>query len=485
MIKKTTNEFIALCSLKHNNKYDYSLVEYKGVSHKVKIICGEHGEFEKTARDHTNGQGCPKCSKKEKYLNYKLSKEDLIYSFNKKHDNKYDYSFVDYVNLKTNIKIICPIHGVFEQRPDVHLNGEGCNKCYLIARGLNDRLTTKQFIEKAIELHGDVYDYTQTIYTKNTNYIDIICKKHGVFSQMAQAHLHGSSCQKCSLITTKPEIDLANWLNDLNISIKTSNRTILNGKELDIYIPSHNLAIEYDGLYWHSEKHIDKDYHINKTIECEKQGIHLIHIFEDEWLNKKDIVKSRLQNILGLTPNKLYARKTVIKEISSEKSKEFLDNNHIQGNVNSKIKLGLYYNDELVSLMTLGLLRKSMGATNVDGSYELLRFCNKLNTNVIGGAGKLLKHFIKTYKPIEIISYADKRWSKGDLYEKLGFKFIHDSKPNYWYLIGNNREYRFKYRKDILVKEGYDPSKTEHQIMLGRGIYRIYDCGNKKYTLSI
>jgi hypothetical protein len=135
--------------------------------------------------------------------------------------------------------------------------------------------------------------------------------------------------------------------------------------------------------------------------------------------------------------------------------------------------------------MTLGLLRKSMGATNVDGSYELLRFCNKLNTNVIGGADKLLKHFIKTYKPIEIISYADKRWSKGDLYEKLGFKFIHDSKPNYWYLIGNNREYRFKYRKDILVKEGYDPSKTEHQIMLGRGIYRIYDCGNKKYTLSI
>ena len=165
--------------------------------------------------------------------------------------------------------------------------------------------------------------------------------------------------------------------------------------------------------------------------------------------------------------------------------KKFLDKNHIQGGVNSKIKLGLYYNDELVSLMTFGFLRKSMGTTSVDGSYELLRFCNKLDTSVIGAADKLLKHFVKTYKPKEIISYADKRWSQGDLYEKLGFNFTHDSKPNYWYIIGTNREYRYKYRKDVLVKEGYDSSKTEHHIMKSRGIYRIYDCGNKKYTLYI
>jgi hypothetical protein len=135
--------------------------------------------------------------------------------------------------------------------------------------------------------------------------------------------------------------------------------------------------------------------------------------------------------------------------------------------------------------MTFGLLRKSMGATNIDGTYELFRFCNKLDTTVIGGADKLLKYFINTHNPKEIISYADRRWSQGGLYEKLGFEFIHNSKPNYWYIIGTNREYRFKFRKDVLVKEGFDIHKSEREIMLERGIYRIYDCGNKVYTKKI
>ena len=282
-----------------------------------------------------------------------------------------------------------------------------------------------------------------------------------------------------------PETELFNFLETLKTNPTNNNRTILNGKELDIYIPSHNLAIEYNGLYWHSELYKDNDYHLKKTELCESLGIKLIHVFEDEWLNKQDIVKSRLSNILGLTPNKIYGRNCVIKEVSPKDSKVFLDNNHIQGNVNAKIKLGLYHNDELVSLMTFGLLRKSMGATNIDGTYELFRFCNKLNTTVIGGADKLLKHFIKTHNPKEIISYADRRWSQGDLYEKLGFDFIHNSKPNYWYILGTNREYRFKFRKDVLVKEGFDIHKSEREIMLERGIYRVYDCGNKVYTKKI
>jgi hypothetical protein len=187
-------------------------------------------------------------------------------------------------------------------------------------------------------------------------------------------------------------------------------------------------------------------------------------------------------NILGLTPIKIYGRKCVIKEVSPKDSKLFLDTNHIQGNVNSSIKLGLYYNDELVSIMTFGKGRIIMGGDS--NQYELLRFCNKLDTTVIGGADKLLKNFIKIYKPIEIISYADRRWSQGGLYDKLGFEFVHDSKPNYFYIISKKREYRFKYRKDVLVKEGFDSSKSERQIMKERCIYRIYDCGNKKYIIK-
>jgi hypothetical protein len=266
-------------------------------------------------------------------------------------------------------------------------------------------------------------------------------------------------------------------LNDENI------KKIIPPLELDIYIPSKSIAIELNGLYWHSEIYKDNNYHLNKTNQCELKSIKLIHVFEDEWLYKKNIVKSRIKNILGLTTNKVYGRKTNIKEVSSKESKEFLINNHIQGNINSSIRLGLYLDDKLMSLMTFGNLRKSMGENSVNGNYELFRFCNKLDTIVIGGADKLLKYFIKKYLPTKIVSYADRRWSQGNLYEKLGFKFIHNSKPSYYYIIENNREYRFKYRKDVLIKEGYDKNKSEHQIMLDRKIYRIYDCGSKRYEL--
>ena len=214
-------------------------------------------------------------------------------------------------------------------------------------------------------------------------------------------------CTICNPIDTnssQSENKVLRFIEGLDVYSEKGTRKIIPPLELDIYIPSHNVAIEFDGLYWHSELHKPSNYHLNKTELCEKQGIQLIHIFEDEWLYKQDIVKSRLKNILGLTHNKIYARKCLIREISAKESKEFLIDNHIQGNVNSSIKLGLYYNDELVSIMTFGGLRKSMGSKSKEGSYELLRFCNKLDTTVIGGANKLLKHFIKIFHPTEIIS---------------------------------------------------------------------------------
>ena len=200
------------------------------------------------------------------------------------------------------------------------------------------------------------------------------------------------------------------------------NRDILNGREIDIYIPSLKLGIEYDGLRWHSEIfNKDTNYHLSKTEECERQGIRLIHIFEDEWQYKRDIVKSRLLNLIGKTPNKIYARKCTIKEVDSHTASKFLDENHIQGKCNSSYRYGLYYNDELVSIMTFGKLRKNLGSTDKDGYYELLRFCNKSNTAVIGGASKLFKHFLKEKKPTNVISYADRRWSNGKKKKKLGW----------------------------------------------------------------
>jgi hypothetical protein len=216
---------------------------------------------------------------------------------------------------------------------------------------------------------------------------------------------------------------------------------------------------------------------LNKTNECLSKGIRLIHIFEDEWINRKEIWKSMLLNMLGLINNRIYARQCAVKLVSPNESRIFLNNNHIQGYSVSKYNYGLYYNDELVSLMTFGIPRINMGGNRGDGGYELVRFCNKLNTVVVGAASRLFKHFIEDMNPLKVVSYSDKRWSTGKLYSILGFEYSHDSAPNYYYVDGLSRLNRFRFRKSMLVKEGYDEGKSEHEIMLNRGLYRIYDCG--------
>lgn len=256
------------------------------------------------------------------------------------------------------------------------------------------------------------------------------------------------------------------------------------GREIDIFLPKLKLALEFNGLYWHNELNVSKNYHITKTDLAEENNIKLIQIYEDDWIYKQEIVKSRILNLLNKSL-KIYARKCEIKEIDDNNLiREFLNANHLQGYINSKVKIGLFFNGELMSLMTFGNLRKSMGLKSVDGSYEMLRFCNKLNYNIIGGASRLFNYFLKYYNPKEIISYADRSWSSGNIYEKLGFILQHKTKPNYSYVIRNKRYYRFNYRKDKLVKEGFSLSKTEHEIMLERKIYRIYDSGHLKYKFS-
>jgi len=264
-----------------------------------------------------------------------------------------------------------------------------------------------------------------------------------------------------------------------------NNRDIIKPYELDIYLPELKLSFEFNGLFWHSELYKEKNYHLNKTDLCQEKGIQLIHIWEDDWDYKQEIVKSIILNKLNKTPNKIMSRKCEIKEIDNKLIRDFLNNNHIQGYINSSVKIGLFYNDELVSLMTFGKKRKFMNSVSKENEWELLRFCNKLNTNVVGGASKLFKYFIKNYKYNEIITYADRSHSKGDLYKKLGFQYIDKTKPNYYYIVGSIRKYRFGFRKDILVKEGCESSKTEHEIMLERGINRIYNSGNLKYIYKL
>ena len=281
------------------------------------------------------------------------------------------------------------------------------------------------------------------------------------------------------------EIKLLNFIKNHSDNVIENVKTVISPYELDIYLPELNLAFEFNGLYWHNEINKPNDYHKMKTDLCLEKGIQLIHIYEDDWDFKNDIIKSLILNKLNRTPNRIFARKCEIREIFDNNIiREFLNRNHIQGFVGSNIKIGLYYSNELVSLMTFGKLRNTMNNKPMDNHYEMMRFCNKLNTSVIGGASKLFKYFLDKYCPEQVISYADRGYSNGHLYEKLGFKIDRITEPNYYYIIDNVKKYRYNFRKDILIKNGFDGSKTEHQIMIGRKIFRVYNSGNLKYIFN-
>lgn len=280
-------------------------------------------------------------------------------------------------------------------------------------------------------------------------------------------------------------------INIPNEIIIEKSRSVINGLELDIYIPTKKIAIEYDGLYWHSENggKKDKKYHLNKTELCSAKGIKLIHIFEDEWFFKKDILKEKIKHILGLNTDNVYARKCEIKELSSLERDNFLILNHIQGNCKSPIRIGLYYNNELVSVMTLGGLRVALGNEKTKiGEYELVRYAT--SKNVIGGCSKLLKYFVSKYSPTSIVSYADRRFSGvTNVYEKTGFKLVSSTTPNYWYFKPGYivKYHRFGFRKSELLKKLpiFDPNLTEWQNMQLNGYDRIWDCGHFKYEMVI
>lgn len=290
-------------------------------------------------------------------------------------------------------------------------------------------------------------------------------------------------CLPHSEISTRSMIEdnMYSYLKEIYIGEVLKSYKIAGRKEVDVYIPELKLAIEFNGLYWHGENKKSKNYHIDKTKLCESLGIDLIHIWEDDWIYKEEIVKSLLKNRLKQISNKIYARECEVKVINDTNLVNgFLDKNHIQGKCNSKIRIGLYHNNILVSLMTFGNNRFSKEV----GSCELLRFCSLLNTNIIGGASKLFKYFLKNYNYNTIISYADVASFKGQLYETLGFKYVHLSKPNYYWVINGVRRHRYSFRKSILVKKGYDSSKTGDDIMFSRGYYKIWGCGQVKYIFN-
>ncbi len=279
-------------------------------------------------------------------------------------------------------------------------------------------------------------------------------------------------CYPRDTVCSAGEIEVRDFLSKYT-TVLTNTRKMISPLELDIYLPEFNLAVEYNGLYWHSEQYREKNYHLNKSLQCEEKGIKLIHIFEDEWLFNRKIVESRLLSSLGMN-KKIYARNCDLVELTSKEANKFLKENHIQGSGRSNLRYGLRYRNDLVAVMTF---LKGDKSKSLKG-WELNRYASLIEFNVVGGASKLFKHFQTTIKPTCVTSFADLRWSmQSKFYEKLGFTFFHNSPPNYWYFLPNEvrRIHRFALRKPT------GSMLTERELRESEGYMRIYDCGSAKY----
>jgi len=530
------DSFIEHANSVHHNKFIYSKVKYIDYTKtKVTIICPIHGEFHQTPRRHLNSSGCYYCS------GYR---SDFISKAIKKYKNKFDYSKCNYINSKTRVTIICPIHGEFTQLPQSHLKGKGCPKCHLNSL----RKTTEQFINKAIKIHGNKYDYSKSEYTRSLNKIKIICPIHGEFEQIASDHInnkkgcikcylennskglkdfiqqshlihdhkydyslikryhnnmhkvpimcpkHGifyqrpyqhtikkHGCPACQTTISKPHQEIVNYINSLsNYQVEINNRKVISNTELDIWIPSKRLAIEYNGLFWHSYNTIEttkeRQYHKRKSELCDEKGIDLFQIWEHEWTYQKELIKSMIKSKLDLN-NKIYALDCKIVILDKRTFNEFLKNNHMQNNILSSIRYGLTYNNELVYVAGL--------AKHVKYEWKLNVFSNKKHTDVVNGIDKLLNHFIKNNNPKSIMAYDNRNYNNKTVYDRLGFKLLEKTYPEYYYTKNGIVYTNLQFKKNKLKNKlkNFDQSLSEAKNMFNNGYRRFWDAGKLRYAL--
>lgn len=467
----------------HGDKYEYDASTYTTALKTMRVICPEHGEFWQTPNHHLRGTGCPKCVNIKNGLAKRKTFEQFVEDARKVHGDKYIYNGSNYQGNRASIGITCPKHGEFWQRPYCHLQGCGCPKCSVEKNRYSQHLGFLAFKERAEKVHNNKYIYNDSNYINNRTPITITCPIHGEFLQTPNDHLYGGcGCPKCSHSISNPEEEINNFINTIcHIETITRDRKLL-GKNLecDIIVPSHKLAIEFDGIIWHSEKFgKDKGYHLHKTELAESKGYHLIHIFEDEWLEHKDLVLSKIRHFLGCDTDKpvIGARKCTIESVSKSLTEPFLNTYHLQGFVGSTVYYGAFHGNEMVGVMTFKQEKNDI--------WNLNRFATDTHYRLPGLADKLFKRFIKDKNPREVKTFLDRRWSHGNsnVYEKMGFSLTETLPPDYRYVVKNQRLHKFGFRKQILAKKYNLPlSMTEREMTEKLGFYRIWDCGLYKYV---
>lgn len=334
----------------------------------------------------------------------------------------------------------------------------------------------------------DDYEIVNYIDTKNISIEHTLCGNTFTTNKsLIQYRIDNgmSICINCEPLHSRSSAELAiySWLSSIyDGEIIENDKSVLSGKELDIYIPDKKVAIEFNGTYWHSTKVKEdaRNRHQYKSIQCKEKSIRLIHVWESDWIHKQGIIKSIIKNAVVGANRVIYGRKCEIKEVDTDISYEFMEDNHIQGGVYNRVRIGLYYNNELVSMMTFNPIDKR------DNKWEIGRLATKLDTIVIGGANKMYRYFLKSYKPSYVLTFAFFDYFTGKVYENMGFDIVGLNKPGYFYVDRNQLKYnRRSFTRKRMIKKGLlrgknDP-RSEAKAMDDAGYYRIFDAGVIKY----
>lgn len=490
---RKVEDSLAAVRKKHGDRYDYTETVFKRSIDKIAIRCRIHGIFWQTLNSHILGCGCPMCAKTERAKSKTTTHAEFVKRAIAVHGGVYTYP-EEYTKAQHKLKIICPLHGEFLQSAIKHLQGKGCRKCATTKNSKKALDTLEDFVAKATAVHGDRYDYTLFEYTKSSIKSTILCREHGPFQQSPNGHLSGKGCQTCA--GSNLENKIYEHLLTFGVPIVRRERSILKRKELDFYFPEQKLAVELNGVLWHSSFVLKQKgaswvrrHQLDKQNECKQLGIRLLHYYEDECRNKLSIVLNQIKTALGLNNSSVMARNTGVRVISSQEASKFLDTYHLQGKCKASTYLALYQNDYCVAVLAMAQVASHRGKGATETDWELVRYASK--GRVVGGASKLLKAFL-TYnkKCTTIISYSDNRWATGNMYTKLGFIKNAVTPPDYVYLDTRDNQlyHKSSFRREALAKkfpDKFDPSLSERENCHNLGFYQIFNCGLTKWRLDL
>lgn len=475
--------FISKCLEVHGNKYDLSRVSYSGMSKRIEVVCPAHGPFFPAAGNFTGlGSGCPLCSRETVGLKSRKPLDHYISRARERHGDRFSYPGISYKGRAAYLTVVCPVHGEFEQNAQDHITGEGCVKCSFPLH------SQETFVTLAKAAHNGRYSYEKSVYRKALEKVRIICPTHGEFWQTPSSHINdGQGCPRCAGVgPSSGQIEIAEFLRE-HAEVVLEERLAPSNKRLDLYLPAHSLAIEYHGLVWHSTKFSKdpkKDHAKHKLAEA--KGIRVIHIYQDEWKFRQEVVKRTILSSIGSLP-KVGARSTEVRDVSRMDANAFFEENHLQGAPRSSVFLGLYLEGSLLACMSFNVARSIRHNTD-SRLWELQRYA--ATCTVVGGAGKLLARFRSMGLCDVLVSYSDTRLFSGAMYQRLGFNLEHETNPDYCYVstsILDGRVHKSKFQRKHLSKrlENFDPSKSEVQNCFDHGWYQLFDCGKKKWVLKL